>query len=293
MRALGGTTLSLLSAGLLAAPAVADEVFLRGGGRVSGRIVEQTKDAVVIETAPGRLTLPTKRIERIVESRSALEEFQERAADLAPTDAAGWAALARWAAERQLATQALEAWQRALAGDPAHPEANAALGRVELDGEWMTEDEAYRARGYVEHEGSWVTPSEHEALVRERAAEEASARERREAGLRMREAEARAREAEARAREAEAQASTGDGIPLWWGWGGGYFPPVFAPPAEPGPGLPPEATPPASPPGSTPPSSIGPMRPAEPSPQSRPATRGARPSGRPSGGGAIGAIRPD
>ena len=140
-----------------------------------------------------------KRIERIVESRSALEEFHERAAALAPGDAAGWATLARWAAERDLVTQSREAWQRVLAADPAHPEANAALGRVELDGEWVSEDEAYRARGYVEYEGRWVTPAEHEALVRERAAEEASARERREAELRVREAEARAREAEARA----------------------------------------------------------------------------------------------
>jgi hypothetical protein len=294
MRALRGTTLSLLSAGLLAAPVVADEVFLRGGGRVSGRVVERTRDAVVIETAPGRLTLSTKRIERIVDGRSALEEFQERAAQLAPADAEGWAALARWAAERELATHAREAWQRALAADPAHPEANGALGRVELDGAWMTEDEAYRSRGYVEHDGRWVTPAEHEALVRERAAEEASARERREAGLRVREAEARAREAEARAREAEAQASTGDGgIPLWWGWGGGYFPPVFSPPAEPLPGPPPDATPPAPPPGSRPPSSIGPTPPAEPSPRSRPAPRGARPSGRPAGAGAAGAVRPD
>ena len=106
--------------------------------------------------------------------------------------------------------------------DPSYREANAALGRVEVDGTWMGEDEAYRARGYVSFEGRWVTPPEHEALVRERAAEEASERETREAGLRVREAEARAREAEARAREAEAAAQPVDGgIPYGWGWGGG------------------------------------------------------------------------
>ena len=96
-----------------------------------------------------------------------------------------------------------------LAADPSHREANAALGRVEVDGTWMGQDEAYRARGYVSFEGRWVTPPEHEALVRERAAEEASERETREAGLRVREAEARAREAEARAREAEIRGAAG------------------------------------------------------------------------------------
>jgi hypothetical protein len=241
------TVLTFLAAVLWVAPATSDEILLRGGGRVRGVIVERTKDAVVIETAPGRLTFPMKRVERIVESRSALEEFQERAAELAPGDAAGWATLARWAAERDLLTQSREAWQRVLASDPSHPEANAALGRVELDGAWVNEDEAYRARGYVEHEGRWVTPAEHEALVRERAAEEASARERREADLRVREAEARAREAEARAREAEAaaQQSTEDGgIPLWWGWGGvGVLPPGFPPPEEPLPEPPPPEPP--------------------------------------------------
>ena len=274
------TLLTFLSAALWATPAASDEILLRGGGRVRGVIVERTKDAVVIETAPGRLTLPMRRIERIVESRSALEEFHERAAELAPGDAAGWATLARWAAERDLLTPSREAWRRVLAVDPSHPEANAALGRVELDGAWITEEEAYRARGYVEYEGRWVTPAEHEALVRERTAEEASARDSREAALRVREAEARAREAEARAREAEAaaQAPAEDGIPLWWGWGaGGVLPPVFPPPWEalPEP-LPRETLPPPGPPSSTPPSSIGPTRPSDSGAESNPPTRAER-----------------
>lgn len=293
MRFLTRTTLTCLSAALVAGPAASDEIFLRGGGRVSGVIVERTKDAVVVETAPGRLTLPMRRIERIVESRSSLEEFLDRAAALAPGDAAGWATLARWAADRDLVTQSREAWQRVLAADPAHPEANTALGRVELDGEWVSEAEAYRARGYVEHEGRWLTPAEHEALVRERAAEEASAREGREADLRVREAEARAREAEARAREAEAAAQPpveDGGIPLWWGWGGaGVLLPGAWPPPDPLPEpAPPQVPPPA--PRSTPPSSIGPTKPSGPPPASAPVTPGERPDG---GRSSVAKPRPD
>jgi hypothetical protein len=216
--------IGLVTAGLAAAPASSDEILLKNGGRVNGVIVERTASAIVMETGPGRVTLSMARVEKVVEGRSALEAYHERIERLAPGDVGGWAAIARWAGERDMQTQSREAWQRVLAINPSDPEANAALGRVELDGAWMGEAEAYRARGYVSFEGRWITPAEHEALVRERATEEASEREAREASLRVREAEARAREAEARAREAEVGAQPADGgIPYGWGWGGGVL----------------------------------------------------------------------
>jgi hypothetical protein len=228
----------LLAASLAAAPAMGDEIVLKGGGRVSGRVVERTATRISIETGPGRVTLPMSRVEKIVEGRSAIEAFAERAEALAPSDVQGWAELARWAEERDLLTQARLAWQRVLDHDPGNAAANAGLGRVELDGAWMSRDEAYRAQGYVSFEGRWLTPAEHDAAVRERTAAEASAREARETDARVREADARAREAEARAHEAEAaanQAAYGDGIPLGYVYGAGpvlypgypgYVPPV-------------------------------------------------------------------
>jgi hypothetical protein len=215
--------IGLVTAALAAATASSDEILLRSGGRVSGVIVERTPTAIVLETGPGRVTLPMALVSKVVEGRSALEAYHERAAAIEPGDVDGWAALARWAAERDLVTQSREAWQRVLSADPSDREANAALGRVEVGGTWMGEAEAYRARGYVSFEGRWVTPAEHEALLRERDAEKAWEREEREAGLRVREAEARSREAQARAREAEAAAQPVDGgIPYGWGGWGGY-----------------------------------------------------------------------
>jgi hypothetical protein len=215
----------LLAAWLLAAPVAADEVWLRGGGRLSGIVVEETAHSVVVEIGPGRVTLPARLVERIVHGRSPIESYRERAAGLDPRDAEGWADLARWADEREMATLATEAWRRALAADPSHPSANLALGRARVDGEWLDEDEAYRARGYVLFDGRWVTPAEHEAFVREREAD--SERERRASERRVREAEGRAREAEDRAREAEAAAQeAAAGIPYWWGWGAGAAWPV-------------------------------------------------------------------
>jgi hypothetical protein len=235
---------TLLATASFVSTATADEVLLRGGGRVNGVIVERTSTTVVIETGPGRVTLSMSRVEKIVDGSSFLAEYRERAARLEPGDAVGWAALAHWASDRDLLTLAADAWRHVLELDPAHPEANAALGRVAVGGTWMSAEEGNRARGLIPFEGRWVTPGEHESILRERAFEDAAAREEREGDLRVREAEARAREAEARAREAEvsaaqaeAEASTDPGaIPLWWGVGGGgaVVSPYGAPPGHDG-----------------------------------------------------------
>ena len=223
---MSGTPGRTLGALMLLLPCLvsADEVHLRGGGRVTGLIVERTDRMVVVEAAPGRISLALSRVERIVQGRSALEAFYERSAALDAGDARGWAELARWAEDHDLSTAAREAWGRVIALEPGNREANQALGRLYVDGEWMAEADARRRQGYVPWEGGWVTPAEHEALLRERSAERQSAVELRETELRVREAEARAREAEARAEEAEAALDQGavDGIPYDWVlYGGG------------------------------------------------------------------------
>lgn len=221
--------LFLALAAVLPVAAAADEVFLKSGGRLSGRIVSRTAATVEVDIGAGRVAVPASSVARIEEGRSALQEFEERAALLAAGDVDGWVALGQWAEAKGLSTQAREAYHRALAASPGDPRANQALGRVLLDGRWVSEEEGYRAKGYVQFEGDWMTPAEREAILRERASEEARERERREADQRVREAEARAAEAEARAREAEAEAKAREateGIPLWYAWGGG---PLFWP----------------------------------------------------------------
>jgi hypothetical protein len=214
-------TSPLVLAAVLAGPAAADEVFLKSGGQLSGRIVNRTATSIEVDIGAGLFTVPNSSVVRVQEGRSALQDFEERAAGLAPGDAAGWVALGDWASSRGLGTQARQAYQRALAAAPNDPRANAALGRVQVDGSWVSEEEGYRARGYVQFEGDWITPAEHEAILRERASEEAQARQRKEAEARVRAAEERAEEAEKRAKEAEAKAEETQGLPLWYGWGAG------------------------------------------------------------------------
>jgi hypothetical protein len=216
----------------------ADDVFLKGGGKVSGRIVKRTPASVEVDVGAGTVTLPMTRVERIQEGRSALQDYYDRAGRLAPGDAGGWKELARWASANGLATQAREAYERVLRIDPSDRDANLARGNVELEGQWVSEADSYRARGFVEFEGRWITPAEQEAILRQRAAESEALRDQKAMDAQVREAEARAREAEARARAAEADANAAEyadeGIPLWWGggWGPGpgIWPPVVAPP---------------------------------------------------------------
>lgn len=214
---------------LLPSAAWTDAVHLKNGGVVRGVIVERTNDAVVMEVGPGRVTLPLSRIARIDDSTSAVAVYHERLAAIRFDDIDGLANLARWAGDHYLATYARETWERVLALDPGHPEANAALGRTYYDGQWMGEKEANRLRGYVPFEGRWVTPSEQEAILRERTERELATNERRQAELRVREAEA----------YADQQDEPVEGIPYWWvlsGGGtvwppGGYYPrPPTTPP---------------------------------------------------------------
>ncbi len=219
------TLIAGLAAVVVPLAASADEVFLKSGGQLSGRIVSRTATTVEVDVGAGRIAVPASSVVRIEEGRSALQDYEERAGRVSAGDVEGWLALGEWASSRGLGSQAREAYHRALSASPNDPRANAALGNVQVGGRWVSEDESYRARGYVQFEGDWITPAEHEAILRERAAEAEQERRYRESELRAREAEARAQEAEARARQAEAEAAqtpaSSEGLPLWYGWGAG------------------------------------------------------------------------
>lgn len=206
---------------LLPAIATADDVLLRSGGKISGRILQRSETSVQVDVGPGIITVPMTSVLSIEEKRTTLDDHEERAARLRANDAPGWLELANWAASEGLNTQARRAYEKVVSIDPQHADANRALGRVLVDGRWVSEQESYRARGLVSFEGEWITPGERDAILRERESRLADLT-RIDAERRAREAEARAADAEARAREAEASARYGAGLSLWYG--GGWWP---------------------------------------------------------------------
>ena len=220
---------------LVAAPLFADDVYLRGGGQITGQIVERSGDSVTVDIGAGTLKVKTSSVVRIEKSMSPFQEYREQASKIPKGDAEAWRKLARWATGRAMVTMAGQAWSKVLAILPDDPEANRALGRVQLDGRWITEEESYRGRGYVQFDGEWMMPGERQAILDERRA-------RVEADRRASDAQMQADEQAKKQRDAQwdaehefwhtTPAQFGDAT--YWPWGPG---PVYWPatPAQ-GPG---------------------------------------------------------
>jgi hypothetical protein len=230
---------------LVPAALFADEVYLKGAGTITGRIVEQTADVVKVDVGGGIMGVPMSNVERIVKGRSALDDYDDRARKLGPDDVAGWKKLGAWASQQGLSAQSQAAYKKVLAVAPDDTEANEAMGLVKLNGKWVTEEESYRARGFVMYDGEWMTPAEAKVAQDSYAANQA----RRDAERRASEAENAAAEAQARAKESEARAKKAEedarryADPVYWGgWGYGVTtwpsgngnPHVYAPSQIPG-----------------------------------------------------------
>ena len=132
------------------------------------------------------------------------------------------AELAQWATGNALGSQVEDAYSHVLEIQPDDVEANRALGRVRLDGRWVSEEESYRAQGYIEFEGEWMTPAERQSILAQRQATDDEYRRANEARIQSIEAEQRAQKER---EEAESEASSGGlpvyGDPVYWGWGAG------------------------------------------------------------------------
>lgn len=208
---------------LAAVPVFADDVYLEGGGQVTGEIVEQTEDSVTVDVGGGgTITAHMSNVVRIEKSTSPLQEYRARAGSISAGDAEAWRKLARWATGNALSSQAAKAYSQVVAILPDDQEANRALGRVQVDGRWVTEEESYLARGYVEFEGEWMKPSEQQAILSDRRAREAADRRENEAAIKAIEAE---QEADKK-READEREKAQRRNPVSWGWGAGpaYWP---------------------------------------------------------------------
>ncbi len=214
---------------LAAVPAFADDVYLRGGGRITGEIIEQTEDSVSVDIGGGSLTVRMSSVERIEKSVSPMQEYRARAAEIPAGDTEAWRELARWATSNALGSQVADAYSHVVAILPNDEEANRALGRVRLDGRWVSEEESYKARGYIEFEGEWMTPAERQAILAERQARDNEYRQANEARIQEIEAEQKAQKERD---EADRNASGGGlpvyGDPVYWGWGPGpaYWPAI-------------------------------------------------------------------
>jgi hypothetical protein len=82
--------------------------------------------------------------------------------------------LGAWAKERGLADEAVAEFKAAVAADPSHEAAHAALGEVKAGERWVGHDEAMKLKGLVRREGRWMLTEE--AAILDLPAEEKARR---------------------------------------------------------------------------------------------------------------------
>ena len=163
---------------LLSAAGAADEVRLKDGRVLEGKILEEGPSEVKVRLRfGGDLTVPRADIASVERKDLPEEAVARKRAALDPKDAEGRWRLAQEAKDLKLRKVFDELVDEVLRIDPQHAPANEVRGNVLLGGRWMRPAdrdrlvaEAERAekeqQGLVEFQGRWVTPEERDALER-------------------------------------------------------------------------------------------------------------------------------
>jgi hypothetical protein len=165
-RLLAAAALGALSLALAVGSARADVVYLEGGAKITGEVIEETPQHVIVKKPSGlTLTIRREEIAKIERDRNPAQEFEARMKALSSGDANGFYELGKWAASKALKDQAQKAWNRAIQIDPEHAGAREALGHRKYNGKWY-DAEGYKkaVEGLVEWHGQWVTPGDRDLL---------------------------------------------------------------------------------------------------------------------------------
>lgn len=147
--------LLLVAAGL----AAADEIELTSGTIVEGK-VEDLGDSIRVVKSNGSAVYPKSMVRKITPKKTVEELYADKSAALAPADADGHLALARWCLQQKLSKEALAEFRKVVALNPDHEEARLGAGFQKVNDKWLTEDEAAQAKGLVKHKGRWMTPEQ-------------------------------------------------------------------------------------------------------------------------------------
>jgi hypothetical protein len=153
-------TLSVLAVLAFASPALADEVVLRNGHKVTG-IQREEKDRIVVETGYGTVSFPRDQVVSVTMGETPLHAYPVRFAEIEKsTNASDYTKLAGWAKENNMPRYVGPLMKRAMELDPENAEARTALGFVRHQGKWVTQAQLKKDQGMVQDGGRWVNPLE-------------------------------------------------------------------------------------------------------------------------------------
>jgi hypothetical protein len=135
----------------------ADTVVMKSGARLKGAATVEG-ETVFVRVGCGLVRVSRADVAQIIESRSAVEEYEARAAEA--KDANAHLALADWCASERLVRPERLELEAVLAAEPEHAAARARLGYEKVGKEWLRGEALLKARGFVRHDGAWMTPEE-------------------------------------------------------------------------------------------------------------------------------------
>jgi len=165
-----GRLAAIVLACMLICPLARADVFeLRGGGRVTGRLVnpdQSPRKTYVIETlSGGQITLAADQVVKRTALSARDAEYEKRRAECPDTIEGHWQ-LAEWCRENFLSARREEHLRRILQLDPDHQAARGALGYARVDGAWKKRREVLESRGLRWYRGRWRTKQEIEVIER-------------------------------------------------------------------------------------------------------------------------------
>jgi len=144
----------------------ADLIKLSNGGELRGRIIKNpmnkgaAEEWIHLETLTGARVVVHQSDTQFVTIRSlTVEEYEGHAKRAVMTVESQWQ-LAEWCRQKSLSQQRQVHLMEIVEIDPTHAKAQAALGRVWHNGEWIDRDELMASRGYVKYKGRYVTTQE-------------------------------------------------------------------------------------------------------------------------------------
>jgi hypothetical protein len=144
------------------------EVFvLANGGRISGELLNRQenprKQYLVKVPGEGQITLAASQVEQVLKRRPEEEEY-ERIRPAYPDTIEGQWSLAEWCRQKHLPLEREIHLKRMIELDPNQIDARRALGYVQVDGQWTTQEDLMIERGYKLYKGHLMLPQAIELL---------------------------------------------------------------------------------------------------------------------------------
>jgi hypothetical protein len=100
---------------LLCASAVGDVIHLTDGRKITGKVVREETDQIVVKTRYGQMTIDRFDIDRIEKGSLPEEIYEEKAKALADDDAQGHYELGLWCKDNDLGKEAKGEFEKAIA----------------------------------------------------------------------------------------------------------------------------------------------------------------------------------